>query len=77
MAITINPNIQAWFFYAHCSHERGHQLILEQLKVKPLLNLNMRLGEGSGALAAVPLLKMACKLHNEMATFEQAEITIE
>jgi nicotinate-nucleotide--dimethylbenzimidazole phosphoribosyltransferase len=75
LAVKINLDTQAWFFYAHRSQEKGHQLILEHLKARPLLDLNMRLGEGSGALAAVPLLQMACKLHNEMATFEQAEVT--
>ena len=77
LAVKINPEIQSWFFYAHCSQEKGHQLILKHMQARPLLNLNMRLGEGSGAVAAVPLLQMACKLHNEMATFEQAEITIQ
>lgn len=75
LAVKIQPEIKAWFFYAHCSQEKGHQLILKHLQARPLLNLNMRLGEGSGAVAAVPLLQMACKLHNEMATFEQADIT--
>ena len=75
LAVKINPETQSWFFYAHCSQEKGHQLILKQLQARPILNLNMRLGEGSGAVAAVPLLQMACKLHNEMATFEQAKIT--
>ena len=75
LAVKINPEVQAWFFYAHRSQEKGHQLVLEQLQARPLLDLNMRLGEASGAVAAVPLLQMACKLHNEMATFAQAEIT--
>lgn len=76
LAVKINPDTQPWFFYAHRSQEKGHQLVLDQLQATPLLDLNMRLGEASGAVAAVPLLQMACKLHNEMATFEQAEITI-
>lgn len=75
LAVKINPQIQKWLFYSHQSQEKGHQLVLEQLQAKPLLNLSMRLGEGSGAVTAVPLLQMACKLHNEMATFEQANIT--
>jgi nicotinate-nucleotide--dimethylbenzimidazole phosphoribosyltransferase len=75
LAVKINPETKSWFFYAHRSQEKGHQMVLEQLQASPLLDLNMRLGEGSGAVAAVPLLQMACKLHNEMATFEQAEIT--
>jgi nicotinate-nucleotide--dimethylbenzimidazole phosphoribosyltransferase len=75
VAIKINPAVQSWFFYAHQSDEKGHQLLLQALQVKPLLNLSMRLGEGSGAAVAVPLLRMACQLHNEMATFAQAHIT--
>jgi len=73
LAIKINPAAQAWFFYAHCSDEKGHQQILEQLQARPLLDLELRLGEASGAVIAVPLLQMACKIHNEMATFEQAK----
>ncbi len=76
LAIKINPEVEPWFFYAHCSHEKGHKLVLKQLQARPLLDLELRLGEGSGAVAAVPLLQMACKIHNEMATFSQAEITI-
>jgi nicotinate-nucleotide--dimethylbenzimidazole phosphoribosyltransferase len=75
VAIKINPAVSAWFIYAHQSQEKGHQLLLEILQVKPLLDLSMRLGEGSGAATAVPLLQMACKLHNQMATFAQAQIT--
>ncbi|MCK5898400.1 MAG: nicotinate-nucleotide--dimethylbenzimidazole phosphoribosyltransferase [Methylococcales bacterium] len=74
VAVKINPQVAHWFFYGHQSKEKGHSLILMALKAKPLLNLSMRLGEASGALVAVPLLQMACKLHNEMATFEQTEI---
>jgi nicotinate-nucleotide--dimethylbenzimidazole phosphoribosyltransferase len=75
VAVKVNPDIQPWLLYGHCSEEKGHQLVLNYLQATPLLHLNMRLGEGSGAVTAVPLLQMACKLHNEMATFQQAEIT--
>lgn len=75
VAIEINPEVQQWLLYGHCSEEKGHEIILNHLQAKPLLHLSMRLGEGSGALMAVPLLQMACKLHNEMATFQQADIT--
>jgi nicotinate-nucleotide--dimethylbenzimidazole phosphoribosyltransferase len=77
VAIKINSAVKSWFIYAHQSQEKGHHLLLEALQVKPLLDLSMRLGEGSGAAIAVPLLQMACKLHNEMATFAQAHITTE
>ncbi len=75
LAVKINPETKTWFFYAHKSQEKGHQFILDYLRVTPILDINMHLGEGSGAVTAVPLLQMACKLHNEMATFKQAEIT--
>lgn len=75
VALQINPSILPWLFFAHCSAEAGHIKMLEYLKVDPLLNLGMRLGEASGAAVAVPLLKMACELHNNMATFEQAGVS--
>jgi len=75
VAVHLNPQTRDWFFYAHQSQEKGHRLVLQQLQARPLLQLDMRLGEASGAVTAVPLLQMACKLHNEMATFEQASIT--
>ena len=75
-ALKINPNCGDWFFYGHRSEEKGHKIVLEALAAEPILNLHMRLGEASGALMAVPILQMACRLHNEMATFTQAQITI-
>jgi len=75
LAVKINPACGDWFFYGHHSEEKGHKIVLEALNARPLLNLNMRLGEASGAVTAVPILQMACRLHNEMATFAQANIT--
>jgi len=74
-ATRIYPGSAAWFFYAHASAEPGHQLVLQALDAAPLLDLGMRLGEGSGAAVAVPLLRLACALHNEMATFAQAGVS--
>lgn len=64
-----------WFIYAHKSSEAGHAHILKALNAIPLLDLAMRLGEGSGAAVAVTLLRMACKLHNEMTTFAAAQVS--
>ena len=75
MATRISPDCGAWFFYGHRSEEKGHKIVLEVLAAEPILNLHMRLGEASGAVMAVPILQMACNLHNEMATFTQAHIT--
>jgi nicotinate-nucleotide--dimethylbenzimidazole phosphoribosyltransferase len=60
--------------FAHRSHERGHARLLHALDAHPLLDLSMRLGEGSGALSALPLVDLACTLHNEMATFADAQV---
>jgi nicotinate-nucleotide--dimethylbenzimidazole phosphoribosyltransferase len=53
----------------HCSSEPGHRLLLQRLAMRPLLDLDMRLGEGSGAMAAVPLVAMACAGITEVPTF--------
>jgi nicotinate-nucleotide--dimethylbenzimidazole phosphoribosyltransferase len=74
-ACRINPNVRPWMLFSHNSAEPGHQLVLKSLKAEPLLSLQMRLGEGSGAAVALGLLRSACALHNEMATFEEAGVT--
>lgn len=71
----IFPGCKEWFFYSHKSSELGHGMILKTLNAEPLIALNMRLGEGSGAAVALNLLRMACKLHNEMATFSEAQVS--
>jgi len=55
----------------HCSAEQGHRLLLEKLDLDPLLDLELRLGEASGALAAMPLIKLACVCATEVATFSE------
>ncbi len=75
LAERILPGAKDWFLYAHHSVEPGHRLILDTLQAHPLLSLQLRLGEASGAAVAVPLLKLACALHNEMATFEEASVS--
>lgn len=75
IATRLNPEIKPWLIFSHRSDEQGHQTILESLNAKPLLNLNMRLGEASGAATAIPLLRSACALHAQMATFAQAQVS--
>ncbi|GKS69910.1 nicotinate-nucleotide-dimethylbenzimidazole phosphoribosyltransferase [Nitrosomonas sp. PY1] len=75
LAESIKPGCQHWFIYSHISQEKGHRFVLDKLNAQPLLDLQMRLGEGSGAAVAVSLLKLACRLHNEMATFTEAQVS--
>lgn len=73
-ATRLNPACRDWMLFGHRSAEPGHAAVLAALQAKPLLELDMRLGEGTGAAAAVPLLRMACALHNDMATFAEAAV---
>ena len=74
-AAHICDNASDWFLFSHASAEPGHQSMTTSLGAKPLLDLGMRLGEGSGAAVAVPLLRLACDLHNNMATFAEAGVS--
>jgi len=74
-ASRVRPGAQNWWLFAHRSKEPGHAAILTALEARPLLDLGMRLGEGSGAAVAVPLLRLACALHAGMATFAEASVS--
>jgi nicotinate-nucleotide--dimethylbenzimidazole phosphoribosyltransferase len=69
-----SPLLQHCIF-AHCSNEQGHKKMLDTLRVKPLLDLGLRLGEGTGAALALPLLQSACVFLNEMASFASAGVS--
>lgn len=74
VACRLCPAVRGWLLFAHQSSEPGHRLLLSQLQAEPLLSLGMRLGEGSGAALAVPLLQRALDLHTQMATFSEAGV---
>lgn len=74
-ACKMNAQVHDWLIFSHQSKEQGHKFMLDALQAEPLLNLDLRLGEGSGAASAIPLLRQACALHNEMATFTEAAIS--
>jgi nicotinate-nucleotide--dimethylbenzimidazole phosphoribosyltransferase len=74
-AVRATPAIRPYLLFAHRSAEPGHHLVLDALAARPLLDLGLRLGEGSGALAAFPLVELACALHAEMATFASAGVS--
>ena len=69
------PAVTDYCVYGHQGDETGHKLLLDYLEAKPLLNLGLRLGEGTGAICAYPLLESAVRMINEMASFKQAEVT--
>jgi len=75
IARQLRPGAQAWWLFSHRSREPGHAALLAALDARPLLELGMRLGEGSGAAMVVPLLRLACELHGRMATFAQAGVS--
>ncbi len=75
LAVSIQPAARNWLLFCHRSAEPGHTRILKALDATPLLDLGLRLGEGSGAASAVPLLRLACALHNGMATFADAGVS--
>ena len=74
-AVRLNPSCANWLLYSHRSLEQGHRLVLEALRAEPILDLKLRLGEGSGAAVALPVLRLACALHAQMATFEEAQVS--
>jgi nicotinate-nucleotide--dimethylbenzimidazole phosphoribosyltransferase len=74
IAVALRPAAREWLFAGHRSAEPAHALVLRELGLEPLLDLRLRLGEGSGAALALPLIESAGRLHREMATFEQAGV---
>ncbi|WP_339473802.1 nicotinate-nucleotide--dimethylbenzimidazole phosphoribosyltransferase [Pseudomonas sp. RL_5y_Pfl2_69] len=74
VAVRMNPDCREWLIFSHRGAEQGHRHVLESLQAEPLLDLGLRLGEGSGAALAVPLMRLACDLHGQMATFAEAAV---
>ncbi len=75
LAVAIDPAVKGYLVAGHCSEEPGHQLLLDYLGLQPILKLNMRLGEGTGAVVAMPLLEAAITLYVQMATFAEAGVS--
>ena len=71
----LNPAILDYAVFGHCGDESGHKRMLQLMKAEPLLSLDMRLGEGTGAICAFPILDSAVRMMNEMNNFENANIT--
>ncbi len=75
VASRLQPAIMHYCVFGHCSDEAGHAALLQHLQAKPLLQLGMRLGEGTGAVLAYPLLQAAVNFLNDMASFESAHVS--
>ena len=74
VAVELCPAARAYMIAAHRSVEIGHRVALERLELEPLFALDLRLGEGTGAALALPLLDAALAVLDEMATFEEAGV---
>ncbi len=77
VAAKLSPHIAGYLIAAHRSVEKGHTVMLEMIGVTPLLDLDMRLGEGTGSALAMNLVEAGVKIYNEMATFEDAGVSEE
>jgi nicotinate-nucleotide--dimethylbenzimidazole phosphoribosyltransferase len=75
VAARLCPAVREYLIAAHVSAEPGHPLALADLRLRPLLQLDMRLGEGTGAVLALHLLDSACRIAGEMATFDEAQVS--
>jgi nicotinate-nucleotide--dimethylbenzimidazole phosphoribosyltransferase len=75
LAVTLCPAIRPYLIASHRSAEPGHRVVLELLELEPLMDLGLRLGEGSGAAISLHLIRLACRLPREMATFDEAGVS--
>ena len=75
VATQLAPAVRDYLFAGHVSVERGHHIILERLKLSPILDLNLRLGEGTGAILATTIIDAALRMHRNMATFAEAGVS--
>ena len=74
-SILLYPDTQDYMIFTHCGDESGHKMMLDIIDAKPLLHLGLRLGEGTGALCAFPIIDSAVRMMNEMNNFDNAKIT--
>lgn len=74
VAMRLNPLVRDYLFFSHRSFEQGHRIFFEKEKIRPILDLDLRLGEGTGAVMAMQIIEYAVRVFNEMATFEDVGI---
>ena len=70
----MDKNISEYFIFSHVSGESSHKIMLEHMGARPILNLDLRLGEGTGAALAYPIVKTAARLISDMTSFENAKV---
>ncbi len=75
VAYHIEPKVKNYMIASHCSVEIGHKIILEHIGLKPILDLNLRLGEGTGAALGINIIEAGIKILTQMATFESAKVS--
>lgn len=75
LAYKINPLVKEYAVFSHQSHEKGHQLLLQHLQADSVLNLGLRLGEGTGSALVLPLIQSSIAFLNQMASFEEASVS--
>ncbi len=75
VALKLCPAVDDFLFFSHLSNEKGHREVMQKLGARPILDLDLRLGEGTGAAIAMQLIEGAVKIYNEMATFSAARVS--
>jgi nicotinate-nucleotide--dimethylbenzimidazole phosphoribosyltransferase len=75
VAYATAPEVGGYLFAGHCSEEPGHRFLLDYIGLEPILRLNLRLGEGTGAVLAMPVVESSVRLFSEMATFSSAGVS--
>jgi nicotinate-nucleotide--dimethylbenzimidazole phosphoribosyltransferase len=75
LAYAVEPRVKEYLFAGHCSQEPGHRFLLDYLGLDPILTLDMRLGECTGAVLAMPIIESALRLYTDMATFASAGVS--
>ena len=75
VAMRLRESVIDYLFFSHCSAEAGHHTFFERLGIRPILDLDLRLGEGTGAALAMHVIEGAVKIYNEMATFDSAGVS--
>ena len=74
-AIKLCPVVDDYLFFSHLSNEQGHRTVMQKLGARPILDLDLRLGEGTGAALAMQVIEGSLKIYNEMATFSAARVS--